>query len=167
MNTAQRTLPAVSLAHYCLNRMKNGEPVTAGFLNVPKCNTQKPEFIREYIEYRDDTGQICSQTRAAEILNVSERRTAALFTKYHNRWALLYQNHSPKRKYNGVKTRCGTPSSLAELAKIYQCSCSTISRAFTKHPSNHIKAHQELQHGLQNRHIKQLAEKFTKSGIQQ
>lgn len=167
MNTAQQTSPAVSLAHYCLNRMENGEPETAGYLNVPKCNTQKPEFIREHIEYRDDKGNICSQTRAAEILKVTERRAAALFTKYHNRWELLYKNHAPKRKYTGVKTLEGRATSLAELAKIYECSDSTVSRAFTKHPGNHIKAHQELQRGLQNRRLKKLAEKFTKSGIQQ
>lgn len=167
MNTAQQTSPAVSLARYCLQRIEKGEPETAGFLCVPKCNTQKPEFIREHIEYRDDNGQICSQTRAAEILNVTERRAAALFSKYHNRWALLYKNHAPKRKYNGVKTITGRAASLAELAKIYECSDSTISRVFTKHNGNHIKAHQELQRSLQNRRIKQLAEKFTKSGIQQ
>lgn len=167
MNTAQHTSPAVSLAHYCLNRMEKGEPETAGFLNIPKCNTQKPKFIREYIEYRDDKGQICTQKRAAEILKMSEQRTAELFTKYHNRWALLYQNYAPKRKYSAVKTISGRPATLAEIAKIYECADSTVSRAFKKHNGNHIRAHQQLRHSQEQRRIKQLAEKFTKSGIQQ
>lgn len=149
---------AVNLAQYCLTRLAAGEPETkAGYKFDKSEYSYELENQRHHLAkniYRTATGEICTLTEAATQLQLSETRTTELFTRYCNRWSIVYKNHGVNGVGNKFKTADGAPSTLKDLSEIYGYSEASISRHFSKANGDYIKA---------NKKLKELADKRAES----
>ena len=149
---------AVSFAQACLSRLAAGEPETkAGYKFDKSEYSYELENARHHLAkniYRTATGEVCTLTEAATQLQLSETRTTELFSRYCNRWSIVYKNHGINGVGNKFKTADGIPSTLKDLSEIYGYSEASISRHFSKVDGDYIKA---------NKILKELADKRAES----
>jgi hypothetical protein len=157
MNTHQITLPAISLAHYCIARIQKSELKTSGSLAFRKSNRQEEaEQGTQEIKsgkniYRLEDGTHCTLANAAKALQVSETYACTLFTKYKSRYPIIYKNHGPSAQNNKYKTADGQRATIEQLAKLYGYSETSISRTWAECNNDYIAANAKLKYKSEKR----------------
>jgi hypothetical protein len=157
MNTQLTTSPAVSLAHYCLERIKKPELKTAGRFAFTKTNREE-EIAKGSREtktgkniYKLPDGTRCTLAEAAQALQASETYTCTLFSKYKSRYPIIYKNHGPDAKNTKYKTADGKRITIKQLAEQYGHAESSISRAWTDCNDDYVKANALLKYKAEKR----------------
>jgi len=157
MNAQLNSSAAVSLAHYCLERIKKPNLQIAGALAFSKTNREEEaeQGTRETSAgkniYRLENGAHCTLAAAADALEISETYTCTLFTKYKSRYAIIYKNHGPASQNTKYKTPDGKKATIEELAKLYNYSETSISRIWTECDGDYITANAKLKYKSEKR----------------
>lgn len=157
MNTHQITLPAISLAHYCIARIQKSELKTSGVLEFTKTNREE-EIANGSREtktgkniYKLPDGTLCTLKDAAAALQASETYTCTLFSKYKSRYTIIYKNHGPASQNTKYKTPDGKKATIEHLAKLYNYSETSISRIWTECDGDYIAANAKLKYNSEKR----------------
>lgn len=157
MNTQQISSPAISLAHYCLERVKKTELQTAGAFKFKKTNREE-EIANGSREtktgkniYKLPDGTLCTLKEAADALQTSETYTCTLFSKYKSRYPIIYKNHGPQSKNTTYKTADGKRATIEQLAELYNYSETSISRIWTECDGDYIAANAKLKYKSEKR----------------